>query len=225
MILIIGAMDEEVNALKACMSTVEEKLFQNVQLFEGTLSGKQVVVARSGVGKVNAAYTATTLIHHCNPELVINIGSAGGLKENQTVGDIVVATKLQYHDLDIGPETPTDPRFIFTPSVKHGRQTTHLLSELEMKYHEGQIVSGDQFITKHQRQFAVIAKNFPEAICVEMEASAIAAVCERTETDFIVLRSLSDVTHVEGNDMDFETYLNLASEKSALICTEYLKTL
>ncbi|MEG0328643.1 MAG: 5'-methylthioadenosine/adenosylhomocysteine nucleosidase [Erysipelothrix sp.] len=225
MILIIGAMDEEVSALKTRMSTVEERLFQNVQLFEGTLSEKQVVVARSGVGKVNAAYTATTLIHHFNPDLVINIGSAGGLKENQTVGDIVVATKLQYHDLDIGPETPTDPRFAFTPSAKHGRQTTQLLSKLEMKYHEGLIVSGDQFITKYQSQFAVIAKNFPEAICVEMEAAAIAAVCERTETDFIVLRSLSDVTHVEGNDMDFETYLGLASEKSALICAEYLKTL
>lgn len=225
MILIIGAMDEEVNALKSCMSTVSESIFQNVQLFEGVLSNKKVVVARSGVGKVNAAYTATTLIHHFNPDLVINIGSAGGLKEGQVVGDIVVATKLQYHDFDIGPDTPSDSRFIFTPSEKHRNQTVELLNKLNLSFHEGLIVSGDQFITKHQSQFTIIGNNFPDAICVEMEAAAIAAVCARTETDFIVLRSLSDVTHDEGNDMDFETYLHIASEKSAHICSEYLKTI
>lgn len=224
MILIIGAMQEEVSALTSKMSALETQTVADIQTYQGILGGKPVVVAQSGVGKVNAAFTATTLIASLEPEYVINIGSAGGLLEGQTVGDVVVATSLQYHDLDIGPNTHRDPRFIFNSTDTLVEHAESLLKENSKKYHLGTIVTGDQFITKYQPQFKIIQNSFPDAICVEMEAAAIAAVCKRSNTDFIVLRSLSDITHSEGNELSFEEYLPIASENSATLCEMFVST-
>lgn len=222
MILIIGAMPEEVGALTSKMKKVNDSIEAGINIVRGILGNKEVIVAQSGVGKVNAAYTTATLIAKFDPKYVINIGSAGGLLEGQKVGDIVIATTLQYHDLDIGPNTFSDPRFIFNASHDLVDVASNVLKELDFNYHLGLIVTGDQFITKHQPQFKVIQSNFPNAICVEMEAAAIAAVCQKSKTDFIVLRSLSDITQSDGNDMDFEEYLPIASENSANICLSFV---
>lgn len=220
--LVIGAMEQEVGALVSLMEKPEESDLAGIKYFKGTLSGKSVVVAQSGIGKVNAAYTTTMLVSHFEPKEIINIGSAGGTQVGQSVGDIVVATRLQYHDLDIGANTKSDPRFIFDidGSLVEGIET--VLKDLNMPYHLGLIVSGDQFVTKESSSFQNIQAHFSEAIAVEMEATAVAAIAQKTETPIIVLRALSDVTHNEGNDMDFETYLELASTNSAKICEAYL---
>lgn len=220
--LIIGAMDEEVSALVNKMTDVLQGDVKGVQYFKGLLGGESVVVARSGVGKVNAAYSTTVLIDKFSPKQIINIGSAGGLQEGQKVGDIVVANKLQYHDLDIGPNTHNDERFIFFTNNSTIEDT---LNTLGLTYHLGLIVSGDQFITKVSPSFANIQKTFPQAIAVEMEASAIAHVASKAGVEIIVLRALSDVTHEDDNHLVFEEYLALASENSATICEAYLKSL
>lgn len=222
MILIIGAMQEEVDALVKRMNNVKHETIQSIALVQGTLANKDVSVALSGVGKVNAAFVATTLIQDLKPEHVINIGSAGGLLDGQKVGDVVVAKTLQYHDLDIGPNTHTDPRFIFACSHDLVNHAITILKTHDIAYHQGLIVTGDQFITKHQPQFKTIQANFPQAICVEMEAAAIGAVCARTQTPFIVLRSLSDITYEDENQVSFEEYLHVASANSARICEYFV---
>lgn len=221
-VLIIGAMDEEVQALKNRMQECKQIMTDSIEVCEGLLGGQKVVVAKSGIGKVNAAYTTTSLIKYYSPETVINIGSAGGTLANQSVGDIVVANKLQYHDFDIGPNTITDPRFIFVNNNSNIASISEIIKSQGLTVHVGLIVSGDQFVTKDSEAFKRIQSMFKEAIAVDMEATAIAAVCEKTMTPWIVLRALSDVTHNEGNDIDFETYLKTASENSALITEKYL---
>ncbi len=221
--VIIGAMDEEVGALVARMTEVTQKNIDGVEVHQGLLGGQSVVVAKSGIGKANAAYTAAILLKEFKPTEVINIGSAGGTKADQTVGDVVIANRLQYHDFDIGPDTITDKRFIFEDGHSELSGIESVLKSLNLPYHLGLIVSGDQFVTKDSDAFARIQSKFVDAIAVDMEATAIACACERLNTPWIVLRSLSDVTHNEGNDMDFETYLAKASANSALIAEEYVK--
>ncbi|MBK2402395.1 MULTISPECIES: 5'-methylthioadenosine/adenosylhomocysteine nucleosidase [Erysipelothrix] len=225
MILIIGAMQEEVQALTSLMSGVTSSNVAGIDVYMGVLSRQEVVVAQSGVGKVNAAYTASCLIGIYNPHLVLNIGSAGGLKADQKHGDMVVATHLQYHDLDIGPGTDTDPRFIFKTDSNLFQIAKQTLESMGKRFHVGLIVSGDQFVTKSSQAFLNIQKHFSDAICVEMEATAIAHVCYRSQTPFIVLRGLSDVTHDPENDLDFEQYLPLASKVSAMLCQQFILNL
>ena len=58
MIGIIGAMEEEVSALKAAMADVVQSEFASMVFCRGMLCGKDVVVVRSGIGKVNAGICA-----------------------------------------------------------------------------------------------------------------------------------------------------------------------
>lgn len=223
MILVIAAMPEEVTALNKKMSEVEEKKLFNTRFYQGKIADKTVLLAQSGVGKVNAAITASTLMAQYPIDYCINIGSAGGLQKGQNIGDIVLSTILQYHDFDIGEETIVDPRFIFYADETLNQNACEVLEDLNLPYHQGQVVAGDQFVTKSSAAFARIQEKFPQALAVDMESTAIAATASRFKVPFIVLRGLSDVTFVEGNELTFETYLELASERSATICEGFIK--
>ena len=61
MIAIIGAMDEEVAMLKEKMTEVQVESRACMEFYKGKLEGKDTVVVRSGIGKVNAAMCAQIL--------------------------------------------------------------------------------------------------------------------------------------------------------------------
>ena len=77
MIGIIGAMDIEVDLLKQAMENAQERVISGIRYLHGKLCGKEAVVARCGVGKVNAAVCAQTMILEYKPEVLINTGYAG----------------------------------------------------------------------------------------------------------------------------------------------------
>ena len=92
MLGIIGAMDEEVAKLKECMDEVEIKTKASMDFYKGIISGKEVVVVRSGIGKVNAGICTQILCDEYNVEAVINTGIAGSLNAKIDIGDIVLST-------------------------------------------------------------------------------------------------------------------------------------
>ena len=223
MILIIAAMNEELEALRSKLENPIEKNHGDILTYEGEIAGKEVVLSLSGVGKVNAAYTSTKLIGIYPIDTLINIGSAGGLKSSQKVGEIVIADECRYHDFDIGEEYMDDERFIFKPNSKLNKSAQKTIEELGIKSHPGLLLAGDQFVTKNSDAFMNIQRKYPDAVAVDMESAAIAAVCKRANIPFIVLRSLSDVTTEDDNALSFEEYLPLASEQSAKVCYEFIK--
>ena len=96
------------------------------------------------------------------------------------------------------------------------------LSALDIHVYQGLVASGDQFIARED-QLERLHTYFPKAICVEMEAGAIAQVCTHYHVPFVVLRSLSDVAHNKDSHMDFLTYVGHASKRSAAFCKELMK--
>ncbi len=222
MILIIAAMKEEVDALKNLGEDVVESHYLDISIVNMKLSSKDVILAQSGVGKINAAYTTAVLTQHFKPELVINIGSAGGLVDSQRVGDIVLATTVLSHDFDIGPESHLDKRFIYHTDKKASTLAEAVSKALGHHVYHGLIVSGDQFVVHDSYAYKRIKEKTPEAICVEMEASAIGAAASRQGIPFIVIRALSDVQYKDGNELQFDEYLEFAAKNSALICQEFI---
>ena len=225
MILIIAAMDVERDALKALGENIQEKMIQDIPVVEMNLNGRDVVLSLSGVGKINAAFTTTLLCQTYQPDLIVNIGSAGGLQTSQKVGDIVIADHVFSHDFDIGPNTYSDTRFIYVPDALLSTKAYEVTKNLELPTHMGVIVSGDQFITHGSDHLKRIQTHFPDAICVEMEASAIGGVAKRLKVPFMILRSLSDVPLKDGNEVAFEKYLPIASKNSAQITYEFIGAL
>ena len=100
MIGIIGAMEEEVAELKKDMQ-IDETIEQAGMVFcKGSLGGKDVVIVRSGIGKVNAGICAQILVDRFGVDTLINTGIAGSLDAQIDIGDMVISTDALHHDMD-----------------------------------------------------------------------------------------------------------------------------
>lgn len=99
-IAVIGAMEEEVIILRNQLENKKTEIIANSEFSSGTYGGKDVVLLKSGIGKVNAAMSTTILIERYHPDLIINTGSAGGLNPELNVGDLVISDDVCHHDVD-----------------------------------------------------------------------------------------------------------------------------
>lgn len=226
MYLIIAAMKEEREALLALAEEVRPLASQPVQLFQARLAGQDILVCESGIGKVEAAFTTTYVCSHYPVQGLINIGSAGGLKPYQKVGDIVVATQCTYHDMYFYfyERRKNMERYTFDCDSKWTEKMSEVLEAEGLPHELGLLVTGDQFIQVDE-QIDRILEDCPKAVAVEMEATAIAQVGKRLGLPTLVFRGLSDITHKIGNELDFQAYLPLASARAAKACEAFLNLL
>ena len=97
---IIVAMNEELVYIRSMMEIIDSKNMLDTDFYTGKLGNTNVVLVRSGVGKVNAASCTQSLIDLHNVDYVINVGSAGAIDKNLNVGDVVIASDLVQHDFD-----------------------------------------------------------------------------------------------------------------------------
>lgn len=215
MIAIIAAMELECDALKEVMCDVEEVEIQRLHFSKGNLGGKEIVLMQSGVGKGNAAMATTILLEHFNVAHVINIGTAGGLIQDENVLDIVISSRVVQHDFDSSILDGEAGRGIYFDADPYLVELTKkALCDDDYQVFIGMVASGDQFVSEDV-QIDHILKYFPDSICAEMEAGAIAQVCTHYEIPFVIIRSLSDIAHKEASHMDFLTYAKKASKRSA----------
>ncbi|WP_312711336.1 5'-methylthioadenosine/adenosylhomocysteine nucleosidase [Proteiniclasticum ruminis] len=226
---IICAMEEELAPLKKIMSIKESRTKARMEFIEGTLEEKDVVMVISGIGKVNAAVCAQILADDYHVTHLINVGVAGGVKENIQPMDVVVATALLQHDMDVtafGLKRGEIPRFE-SSLFKTDDKLTRLALEGSRKNegyttHEGIIVSGDQFISSKEK-IEDLLETFDAAAC-EMEGAAIAQAADLNHIPFSVIRAISDNANT-GASMDYEKFKDLAVENTVSILTYVLKNL
>lgn len=216
---IIGAMDEEVELLKASLENREDHEIAGYHLHTGTLHNKDIVLLKSGIGKVNAAIGTTIILQMFKPDCVINTGSAGGFDPALNVGDIVISSEVRHHDVDLTVfgyeygQVPQQPPF-FTPDETLAAIAERCIARMEgMKTVRGLIATGDQFMNDPERVERK-RKLFPEMKAVEMEAAAIAQTCHQFDTPFIVIRALSDIAGKESG-VSFDQFLVTAAKHSA----------
>lgn len=229
MIGIIGAMAEEVNALKKLMTVTSISEKQGYLYYLGTIDDKDIVLVQGGIGKVNATISATLLLTNYDVDFVINIGSAGGLKLYQNVGDVVISDRTVHHDVDVTAfgrelgQVPGLPTY-FEADKELLSLVEQVLREKNINSHIGLIASGDQFVSR-KNQVENILKYFPNAMCSDMEAASVAQVCYVFNKRFIITRSLSDVFNKGDSSIQFDEYLKKASQNSAYMCKELIKSI
>ncbi len=220
MIGIIGAMEEEVEILKSSIENRETIQIAHVIFYKGNIEDKQVVLAQSGIGKVNAAITATLLINEFKPDLIINTGSAGSVDSELNIGDIIISNKVYYHDVNATAfgyklgQVPSMPEFYETDS-KLIDLAKSSIEQLDLNGIVGEVATGDSFIGSIDQR-KVIKSNFPTASVVEMEAGAIAQTCYQYNVPIIVTRAVSDLADKES-DGTFEEFLKVACVNSSKI--------
>ncbi|MBQ4284716.1 MAG: 5'-methylthioadenosine/adenosylhomocysteine nucleosidase [Lachnospira sp.] len=225
MIGIIGAMDEEVEQIVEAMSVERVETKAQMKFMAGKLAGKDVVIVRSGIGKVNAAVCTQILVDDFNVDYVINTGIAGSLKAEIDIADVVISSDVLHHDMDatgFGYALGQIPR-MDTLSFEADARLIALAKEACAKVvpgigtHVGRVVSGDQFISDKAVKER-ISGNF-DGFCTEMEGAAIAQAAYLNKVPFVILRAISDKAD-DSATMDYPTFEKQAIANSVLLLKE-----
>lgn len=207
---ILGAMDIEVDGLKDRLENPKKVEIAGITYYQGRLAGQDVVIAKSGVGKVNSAVTATLMIEKFSVDSIIFTGVAGAIDKDLDIADVVVSTALVQHDYDtsffdgkLGMVEGSDDGLFYADKELIGKAykaSIEVLGKAHVK--KGIIATGDQFIADSQK-VQDIGEIFG-AKAVEMEGASVAQVATMFDIPFVVLRSMSDKAdgsaHVNYND-------------------------
>lgn len=195
---IIGAMDVEVASLQEKMNISRQETYAGMHFCEGALGNTPVVIVRSGICKVNAAICVQLLVDHFEVTHIINTGVAGSLDNAINIGDIVVSTDAQYHDVDatiFGYQKGEVPQmgvvsFPADPVLRAAAVKAVCEAAPDVSVHEGQIISGDQFISTHAKKQELM--DTFHAKCAEMEGAAIAQASYINQLPYVIIRAISD---------------------------------
>lgn len=220
-IAVIGAMDEEIEVFKSHLELSREEQWHELTFYLGKLWGREIVLVKSGVGKVFAALVTQHLIDQYQPASVIFTGVAGGLNPAYEIGDVVVAKDTVQHDVDVrvlGYQRGQVPSSSYKEFVCDEQLVSKAMqTELEKgQLHLGRILSGDQFISDSQRpEFGYLREELG-GDAVEMEGAAVGQVCVVNQIPFLVVRTISD--QADGTaTQDYKSFLPEVVQNSVAV--------
>ena len=233
---ILGAFADETELLLSQVQQKKEVMIRQIRFTQGLLKGRPVVVAQSGIGKVNAAVTTMLMLEHFQPAEIIFTGIAGAVDPALAPGDLVIGTKLAYHDYGSllpdsmqrrstrNPATmqenplyfPCDARLVQLATMASRKIVLEKINRHNNSVYptitSGIIVTGDVFVSSE----AATQKLYRQmnARATEMEGAAVAQVCWQQQVPFIVIRSMSDNA---GNNAfaDVKSFYRIAARNSA----------
>lgn len=208
---IIGAMELEVDTLKARMAVTARTTRAGMEFFEGTLDEVPVVIVRCGIGKVNAAMCVQILADLFQVTHVINTGVAGSLNAALDIGDIIISRDVIHHDMDVRifgyplGQVPQLDTLAFPGDETLIRLAMDSCEKANPGLHTavGRIVSGDQFISDKEIKNRLITEF--HADCTEMEGAAIAHAAYLNGLPFVIIRAISDKAD-DSAEMDYPAF-------------------
>jgi adenosylhomocysteine nucleosidase len=243
---VLGAFEQEVSLLDDLLAGAERREIEGIEFVSGRIGGRPVVVAWTGVGKVNAAMVTTLLIEHFQPAQVLFTGIAGAVDPNREPGDIVFAARTAHHDMGsywsegivpggvrnrLTGETnpvffPADPNLL-AGAERAARETVfdpvdHRNGARPPRVVVGTVVTGDTFVAS-QEKCEELVEQF-EADAVEMEGAAVTQLCYQRRIACLVIRSMADKAD-ESAVVDKQKFYNLAARNSARLVAAILKSM
>lgn len=230
MLGIIGAMDVEVKELREMMENPQAQTAAGMTFYQGMIRGKEVVVVRSGIGKVNAGLCSQILVDRYQVSGIINTGIAGSLRNEINIGDIVLSTVAVQHDMDatgFGYEVGQIPQMDMKefPADEKLRELAVRCCEKanpDIKTFCGRVASGDQFINSREKKNWI--RDTFDAYCTEMEGAAIAQAACLNGVPYLVVRAISDKADDSAN-MDYSVFEKKVVEHSVRLITAMLEAL
>ncbi len=216
-IAILGAMREEIEPLLPKIDNLTKHEYANNIFYTGMLNSKEIAMAYSKIGKVNAALTATLLIEKFGCQKLLFSGVAGGINESLKIGDLIFAEKLVQHDVDI---TAFGHPWGFIPESGDFVEADRSLNELAKKVANklgikiigGIIATGDQFVASEEKKRWI--KDTFKADALEMEGASVGYVCKCLNVPFFILRAISDTADMDAG-FNFDEFLVSSAKVSA----------
>lgn len=225
---IIGSLNEEIDEIKSRLLFTDKKDIGHTTYFIKKHNNNDLVLTKTGVGKVFSSMITQHLIDYFSPDIVIFTGVAGSINPNINIGDIVIAEKCVQYDLDvtelgfeIGSIPYTDYRYF---------ESDKNLVELALKTKDsnvikkGTVLTGDMFITdnnisKHNESFIKLNGDI-----IEMEGASVGQVCTINKTPFIIVRTISDKADNSAK-VNFTSLLPIVAKNSYDIINHLLNNI
>ena len=223
---IMGAMREEIEPILELVDEISGEIdYGKNRYYKAHYYGVELIIAYSKIGKVNSALTASTMIEKFEIDILLFSGVAGAINSNLHIGDLIIATKLCQHDLDI---TAFGHPYGYVPESKIFVESNKTLNEiakkvatkLNKKLIEGIIATGDQFIADSKKKEWI--KETFQADAIEMEGASVGFVCDALGVPFFVLRAISDSADTDAG-FDFDKFLESSAKESAKLLMEMVK--
>ena len=181
----------------------------------------------SGIGKVNAALTAASLIAAHRPDAMISTGCAGGLAPEPGVMGVVAAASTVYHDVWCGEGNAYGQVQGLPARFDADARLLAVACDLaddpavETPVCCGLTCTGDKFITDPAELKAVLGA-FPEALAVDMESAAIAHACHLHNVPFLSFRVISDTPGAEAHWEQYQDFWGTMADRSFGITRTFL---
>ena len=223
---IMGAMREEIEPILELVDEISGEIdYGKNRYYKAHYYGVELIITYSKIGKVNSALTASTMIEKFEIDILLFSGVAGAINSNLHIGDLIIATKLCQHDLDI---TAFGHPYGYVPESKIFVESNKTLNEiakkvatkLNKKLIEGIIATGDQFIADSKKKEWI--KETFQADAIEMEGASVGFVCDALGIPFFVLRAISDSADMDAG-FDFDKFLESSAKESAKLFMEMVK--
>ena len=243
---LLGAFYTEVMMIEEQLTDKQQQRIEGMRFVTGKLHGSPVIVAWTGIGKVNSAMTTTLLIEHFRPSEVIFSGIAGGVNPNLAPGDIVIAAETAHHDMGILAEDGFYNRGVINPLdgdrnpvylpadqrlLKLAEQAADQVELEKIKTTVGErmpqiikgiIVTGDVFVASLAK--CAELRDMLNADAVEMEGAAVAQICYQRRIPHLVVRSISDKADETARE-DSMMFQEMAAKNSSTLITKIVELL
>lgn len=222
---IIAAMEQELHLLREQLQAAKECQILGMTYYEGRLGQYEVVLVQSGIGKVMAAMSVAVLADRFAVDVIVNTGSGGAVADGIAIGDVVLADRLAYHDVDVTAfgyayGQMAQQELYYAADQELLAKLQSILAEQGLKRHVGLIATGDSFVAG-QEKIVAIKNHFPEVLAVEMEGAAIAQAAQAAGKPFLVIRAMSDTAQGDAN-VTFDEFIIEAGKRSAQTLLAFL---
>ncbi len=209
MIGIICAMDKELKSFKSSLKNCQVNEIMGFEFFTGNINQKEVVLVKSGIGKVSAGIVVLLMIEHFKPELVINSGIAGGYNNKLKPLDILIGNKIGCYDIDM--ELDGTPFGSITGEKRFIENNLKINDDLGLNIIYGTLMSADQFQGNRNYLDTIFNKHFDQELVmgVDMESYSVASICDKYNIQWCVVRAISDVI---GCESQIESYVQFAEQ-------------
>jgi adenosylhomocysteine nucleosidase len=227
MYAIIGAMDQEIEAILKMMDGVQIYYFNNQPFYQGLVNNKIIILVKSGIGKVASAMTTTQLLTNFSVEAIINIGTCGGIETKVAPLDLIIGQELVYGDVDLVAFKYPYGQMAGQPSTFKSDQTLvgkirDISKKAGLNPKLGNLMSSDAFITDKKIINERIKLIDLPILGVDMESASIAQVATAFKKPFVVLRVVSDIIGMEKQVNSFDKLVSESSIKVAKIIKELI---
>ncbi len=201
---------------------MDKELKQLQQLF----SSENIIIQKSGIGKVNAAIQTVEMIRQHKPDVIISSGCAGGNGDDINVQDVVVSSQLTYHDVYCGTAIDNTTQYgqVQGLPARYEADSTLLEKALKTGAKPGLIVTGDWFVDSKEKMREIIS-HFPEAKAVDMESAAIAQACYIYKVPFISFRVISDIPLRDTDASQYHDFWNTIADNSFHVTKTFIESL